>query len=245
MMCMYYNSMKGVKETIRACVLFTIFMVIWTILSLFVYANPLLWGKIGIPALPPKQIFVPLYQVINKWAEYLMLLIIFMLLVLWAIFRVINSLPGLLKAMIGWVWSPWREINEAGLFHLVDVVVETIFSTKSVDKRFSDVGIALKEFLLQNSKMFGEEIVKVLHLEKNGVKRVEPESEDMASPLTDDQLAKQYDLYSQCIQETVVNETPDMSLADSLALKLKNTSAQVNCKLEQFRRNMTVMTNRM
>lgn len=244
--------MQGVKKAIRACVLFTVFMVIWFIFSLFVYANPLLWGKIGIPALPPKELFVPIYQVIGKMSEYAQLVIIFVLMVLWVVYKVINGLPGILQMLIGWVWSPWREVAEAGLFDLIDVIVGAMFSMETVDKRFAEVGIGLKNFLLLNSKMFGDDIISALELDKESEsfqenKKDQDQDQDQgaSSPMTDDELARQYDLYSQCIQENVVTATASMSTAEKMSLKAKNGIAQVNCKLAQFRQSMTVMSNRM
>jgi len=236
---------SAIKKMIRYAVLFVIFIIMWSICSLFIYVNPALWGKIGLPSLPPKQLFVPLYAIISKVCEYLAIIICCLMVFLWAVWMVVNKVvPKFLRKMIRWEFSPFKELKQAGIFGLISALFGAIFSTKSVEKRFTDIGDAFKKFMLGSTDMLGKEMTSALRRMSPDKPKDQPptkkeeEADDSESPITDEQQAKVVDHYTQCVQETVQIETPNMSQSDRAAMMAQNQFAQIQCKLDQMKLTM-------
>ena len=172
---------------------------------------------------------------------------------LWIIWRVVKIvIPKFIRKMIGWEWSPWRELKSAGIFRLIDTIVEVIFSTKTVESRFKDVGAAVGDFLASGTELLGKEAydalkIKQLTSRKNGSPAPAPAPVDDAkdpSPITDEEQARINEIYSRCVEGNILIEDPGMSKMDLMKIKASNQSILIQCKLDQVKQNMDIIAMR-
>ena len=241
---------KGIKRLIQLCVLFVCLVLIWSIFGIIIYFNPQLWGKIGMPVLPPRVIFVPLYAILSKLSEWLTIIIIIVILMLWLIDKIVRKIfPKFLRKMIGWEWSPWKELRAVGIFALIDAILTSIFSDKSLERRIGDVVIALQRVVVSSMELLGKELNGFLGINTDvNISFSTPQEVDSAndpSPITDEKQAEINDSFTRCVEEKILIEKPGMSNTDLLKIKVTNQNIKVQCKLEQMRNNMNLISGRM
>ena len=239
---------------IHLAIVFVVAVLLWTILSFLVLPHI----KILIPSLPPQALWAPIYKIVGRVSEYLVVAIMVVFTMLWIIWKIINKvLPKILKKMIRWEFSPFKELKRSGIFGLLDALFGAIFSTKSVDKRLKDVGLSIANFVKGSSGMVAEEAIRAMPAsarpnQGKGAASIPktnspPPSNDpyQPSPLTDDQQTQLDQRYQQCLEENLVTLTSDMSAAERNGNRIKNETAKVNCKLLQLSQKFDTISFRL
>ena len=226
--------------------LFVIIMLVWTFLALIQYTNPLLWGKIGLPSLPPYQLWGGIYRVVEKVSLIAMVVIICVITFLWMIWKVINGLPGILKWIIGWVWWPWSDLDAAGILGLWDSMFNAIFSLLPLEQRLKLVGYGLSNFYLKSGAFAGKQFYDMFGLDKYEKKMNQDNDnyqDDGQNVITNEQQVTIDDKYSMCVEENVQVVTPEMGRAKVVQVNVLNNTAKIACKLERLNNSITFLTN--
>ena len=237
----------GLVELINHCVAFCVFVLIWAFLSICVL--PHMTGKIGMPSLPPKELWSGLYVGLSKFSEYAVIVIIIVFLILWVIYNIIKRvIPGFILGMIGWTWSPFKELIQAGIFPFFDSIFGAIFSVDPINKRIQEVAEGVKGMLINGGIFLGNDL-KSLGIPPNGKKFKEPPlvkvkpttPSGQPSPISDKVKAAIDTSYNQCLQENLINITKEMKAQDVQSANLNNQMARVKCKLSQFKTSMEIL----
>jgi len=209
-------------------------------------------GTIGIPALEPKEVWRPIYGIASKIAEYLTIIMITVFFLLYIIYKIINGLPGILKSMIGWTWSPFKELKSAGIFGLFDAIFGAIFSTKPVKDRMNRLAKGFEEMFMKGGTFLVNDLIEIgVFPRKNKLpppKDIpeEPSTSKNNNPdaISDKITAAIEERYNECLQEKLINITNNMSAMEIQAANLNNQSARVQCKLNQFTDSIELLVQR-
>ena len=239
----------GILGIINTCVAFCVFIIIWTFLSICVL--PHIWDHIGLPALPPQEVWKPIYAVMQRVSLIAFIVIITVFLMLYVIYRIIKLLPGILLAMIGWMWPPFIQLEQAGIFPLFDSILGALFSFDPIKTRMQIVANGL-EGLFRNGIGFIANDLQGYGIPPNA-KPIPPPplypvpsivASKNPSPISDKTQAGIEQKYNECLQEKFVNITNDMSASDIQSANISNQYTRVNCKLNQFFGSMELLAQR-
>ena len=239
----------GILGIINTCIAFCVFIIIWTVLSAFVL--PHLWDYIGIPSLPPQEIWQPLYAVIQRVSLIAFVVIIVLFLVLYVIYRILNMVPGFLLAMIGWMWPPFIQLVESGVFPFFDSILGAIFSFDPVKRRLQIIADGFAGMFMKGVKFIANDIQRY-GIPPNAKPYPPPAPHPIPAivppnnptPISDKTQASIEEKYNTCLQEKIVNITNGMSAIDIQKANISNQSARVNCKLNQFLNSMELLAQR-
>ena len=241
----------SIKTIINTSIAFCVFVIIWTILSICVL--PHMTGTIGLPALEPKEVWSAVYGVLSKMAEYFAVFIITTFFLLYIIYKIVDSvLPSMLKVMIGWTWSPFKELKSSGIFSLFDGIFGALFSNKSFKDRTKKVANGFKDMFMKGTTFIVNDLVEIgVFPRKNKLpppKEVpeEPSTAPDNNPnaISDKVKGAIEEKYNNCLQEKLINITNKMSAGDIQAANLNNQYARVQCKLNQFKDSMELLVQR-
>ena len=240
----------NIQSFINTCIAFCVFVILWTVLSIFVL--PHMTGTIGIPSLEPKEVWGPVYAVLSKMAEYITVIMITVFFLLYIIYKIINGLPGILKDMIGWTWSPFKELKSAGIFGLFDAVIGVVFSTKPVKDRLKTVAVGFENMFMKGTTFIINDLVEIgIFPRKNKLpppKNIpeEPSTSKNNNPnaISDKVKAAIEEKYNECLQENLINITNNMTAGNIQAANLNNQYARVKCKLNQFTDSIELLVQR-
>ena len=238
------------KKFINSCIAFCVFVIIWTVLSIFVL--PHMTGTIGLPALEPKEVWSAVYGVLSKMAEYITVIMITVFLLLYIIYKIINALPRILKSMIGWTWSPFKELKSAGIFPLFDGIFGAIFSLKPVKDRIKSVANGFEKMFTKGTTFIINDLVEIgVFPRKNKLPPPKdiPEEPSTAkdnnpNAISDKVKGAIEEKYNNCLQEKLINITNKMTAGDIQAANLNNQYARVQCKLNQFTDSIELLVQR-
>lgn len=239
----------GLTQVINTCIAFMVFVMIWTILSITIL--PHMANKIGITSLPPFWLWRAIYAVWCKFCEYAVIVIGVLFIVAYIIYRIINGLPGILKMMIGWMWSPFIAFYESGVFPLFDAIVDAVFSTQGIDQRFDGVVRGI-EGLLTNGFIFIVNDLIALGLFPTATPYntpptypVPPQTPSSGpSPISNKVQASLDQQYNECLQQKLINITDKMTAIQLQQANAQNQAALVSCKLGQLYGSMNIMAQR-
>jgi hypothetical protein len=239
----------GILTIINTCVAFCVFIIIWTFLSICVL--PHLWDYIGIPALPPQEVWKPIYAGMQRAGLIAFVVIITLFLLLYVIYRIIKLLPGILLAMIGWMWPPFIQLEQAGIFPLFDSILGAIFSLDPIKTRMQIIANGL-EGMFRNGITFIANDLQELGFPPNAkpipppplypVSEIVPPANPTA--ISDKSQAGIEQKYNECLQEKIVNITNGMSAKDIQNANISNQYTRVNCKLNQFFGSIELLAQR-
>ena len=241
----------SIQTLINTSIAFCVFIIIWTILGLFVL--PHMTGTIGLPALEPKQVWRPVYAVLSKMSEYFAIFLITTFFLLYLIYKVLDAvIPFIYKPMIGWVWSPFKELKSSGIFGLFDAIFGALFSNKSFKDRTAKVANGFKDMFMKGTTFIVNDLVEIgVFPRKNKLpppKEVpeEPSTAPDTNPnaISDKVRASIEEKYNECLQEKLINITNNMSASTIQAANLNNQYARVQCKLNQFKDSMELLVQR-
>jgi len=258
--------MDIITKIIWGMVLFMIGYLVFLLLRLL--ALPL-WGKIGIPALPPPFIWKLVWAVISKGLNYVSIAILFftaIVAIIW--FFVIPLIPnvfGLPKMVKG--TPPFPQYDRAGIFRLLQDIGKIIFSTKPFDKRVEGVFVALGQFLGSSTKFLSSALVQIVG--KNNIKKLKlppppspsislpgqsaattatttttTEPQDKSSSFTEDEDRQLKDDFQQCMDENIVPVYPTDTPMDKASALLKNNTAEIVCQTGQFKSFLNILSFR-
>jgi len=160
--------------------------------------------------------------------------------------------------MIGWIWSPFREIRDAGIFDLFDALSNAIFGNGTVKNRLEEVSRSIAKFLKTGSVFLAQELkddgfsipddaaskkaaAQQQHEQK---KKLAPVS-DQPSPISSDVQLKIDQRMQQCLEENLVNITVGMSTQALFSANATNNLVQAKCKIDQMNQALTTATLRL
>ena len=232
---------------INTCIAFCVFVLIWTFLSFTVL--PHMRFDIGLPALEPTEVWSVVYAVLSKIAEYTCIVIILGFLFLYIIYKIMNALPDIILDMIGWTFTPFKELRQAGIFPLFDSLFGAIFSTKSMKDRIKTVAEGITGVVIKGSKFIVNNMAD-LGIPPNPKKYPPPPLEPVPSrpekptPIKPSINTILNEKYNGCLQEKIINITNGMSASDIQAANLQNQYTLIKCKLDQFKSSMELMARR-
>lgn len=192
--------------------------------------------KVGLPALEPSAITetgwnsaLNISIQLVGWA----MLIFFMLWVIYQILRKIPLIGKLIIKALGFIFNPCRR---SGIFGLIDMIVGVVFSRMSLPDRAARVVRGLMDFS-KNSVGFlinsSGDVINSINLQKGKGKQKRKEDE-IDKKIND--LDNQYinDQYNMCLQENLIEITPDMAGNDKNYVIAKNQTARTICKTKQL-----------
>jgi hypothetical protein len=174
-------------------------------------------------------------------------------------------LPGIIKMMIGWPFSPFTHLLNSGVFTLfdgiigwplkffagIDMVAIFPFSPPLAVIIFVQEGTIYVAESLNLSPSTLQQINQVAESSKNDQKGLLPEVN--AAPKTKDEQEDetmtnlknaQEDAYQECLEEKLVTIVPEMSIVDKYKASSMNQSAQAYCKLNQLQSSFSVVAGR-
>ena len=236
---------------INLAVAFLVFVIIWTALSFTVL--PTIAGKIGLPSLKPEWLWRGLYAGLSKAAEYCFVSIIWIFLFLYIIYKILNMLPGFLLMMIGWMWPPFIQCVQSGIFPFFDSIIGAIFSNDTIETRLRIVAYGVEGLLTDGFVYLANTLIEIglfpnakPHIPSPSPLRPVPVRTPNAGPafISDKVQAGLDEKYNECLQQNLVNITPNMSALEITNATLKNQSALVNCKLGQLYGSITILGER-
>ena len=236
-------------KAVRTMVAFIAFCLIWAFLSVCIL--PHMTGMIGIPSLYPHELWRAIYAVLQNAAYTVFVCILFLIAILYVVYNLINSLPGILKALIGWVWSPFPPFITSGIFPLIDSILETIFSNHSIKVRFQLIGNGFKNMFI-NGLVFLINDLAEYGIPQNALKRPEPAPHPVPNntiptnpiPVTDQSYSIINQKYNECLQENLINVTNSMSAGEVQLANVSNQTSLVKCKMNQFYNSIDILAQR-
>lgn len=234
---------------INSCVAFCVFIIIWSVLSVFVL--PHLWDYIGIPALPPQEVWKPVYAVIQRVSVIIFVVIIVVFLFLYVIYRILNMLPGILLAMIGWMWPPFIQLVQSGVFPLFDSIFGALFSLDPIQTRMQIVANGFENLFMKGVGFIANDLQKY-GIPPNAKPIPQPSLHPVPvivapndpTPISDKSQAAIEQKYNECLQEKIVNMTTGMSASEIQNANISNQYTRVNCKLNQFLGSIELLAQR-
>lgn len=166
----------------------------------------------------------------------IVVLIIGLFIFLWIMYKVLRKIPLIGKIIIkalGFIFGP---CIKSGIFGFFDMVSEvTKVSTLSIPDRLARVGKGLSNFLEVGAGFIlsGANNVPVdTPTTTTGTNKREDDEVDKKFTDTDNQYIN--DQYSMCLQENLLEITPDMTSNDKKYAISKNQTARTICKTKQF-----------
>lgn len=238
----------GLKEVIDYSVAFCVLVLIWSLLSFFVAPN--LFGQLFVPSLEPTPLFRALYAVMCKFAEYAVIVILCVFAFLWAVYCIIEMcVPGIFLAMIGWTFTPFSELRDAGIFALFDGVLGPLTGLYSKGDP-PTLPQAIIEFI-QKGAHFIVMTSGIDDKDKLDDPTQTPERQEsykntrqVDRTVSDDIQMSIDDRLQQCLEENLINITKDMSIGDVYKAKTQNQSVALKCKLQQIQMSLNTMASR-
>jgi hypothetical protein len=160
-------------------------------------------------------------------------------------------LPGFLLAMIGWMWPPFIQLEQSGVFPLFDSILGALFSFDPIKTRLQIVANGLENMFMKGVGFIANDL-KRYGIPPNAkpipppplypVPSIVPSKNP--SPISDKSQAGIEQKYNECLQEKFVNITNDMSSSDIQNANISNQYTRVNCKLNQFFSSMELLAQR-
>ena len=239
----------SIGEFIRHIIAFCAFFIIWVFLSICVL--PHITGMIGIPSLQPYELWRGIYKVMERVALIAFSWILLVLAILYVVYLIINALPDILLDLIGWVWPPFPDLIEAGIFPLFDSILDATFSTDPVARRLNIIANGIKNmfmngivFLISDLQDIGFPTgsTQMTTPPKHPIPDREPSNNPAA--ITDQVQASIDQKYNECLQENLINMTSDMSAASTQYANAANQVTRVKCKINQLTNAVQVLAKR-
>jgi hypothetical protein len=150
--------------------------------------------------------------------------------------------------MIGWEFTPFKELKRAGIFRFFDAIFGAIYSLDSVEKRLLTTRDALKDFLMLGIIFIREDIQRNFNkkksstynnkAEKRDPRDDEPPNDDY-DPISDETVQKQNEFYQQCLEQNLV------STGDAARDYLTNNTVMGQCKIEQLANSFNLIGSRL
>jgi hypothetical protein len=177
---------------------------------------------------------------------------------LWGIFCVINSLPDILLDLIGWVFSPFTELRNSGIFEIFDASLGKLVGMSSTG-RVPTFGDACMDFVLKGSMflantagMSDADKQKLVEAHDKNVKNphknkaVQPKTHTKSRGQRADEQTQlvRNDSHQKCLEENLVAITDKMSDSDRTLAETMNQNAQMKCKLQQVQESISALSAR-
>lgn len=198
------------------------------------------------PNIPPQFLWTTGVKVVlyamNAIFHYILmaLLIIY---ILWIIIkRFFPNFPIPLR-MIFLRLPPFRPLERAGVLPLIDRIVKTILSTAPLPDRLISAGTAFATFVAKSVAF----VFKTVGINPPADRYVgesdpKPVSE---SPFNADEEREIRESYLQCVEESTISTTPDMTPSQRQQADVKNTTNTTLCKVKMLSTYSDILSQRM
>lgn len=251
----------GLGSIINFAVAFCVFVLVWKAFELFVL--PSMWGKIGIPALPPAILWKFVYMILSKIGEYLVIAILVVFLILWLVYSIIMMIGiYILLAMFGlWPISLLEAPKKAGIYMLFDSSIGKLIGLTSggyapvFPIAFLMFMIRGAEFLAESAGLSGDDLAALKAQNKTTEQNLVQQKKDgtLYSNIQNTQRQREIqqkqlqmdDTAQQCLEENLIPITDTMSQSDRLKAQSMNQAANARCSLEQANQGLKTMMSRL
>lgn len=209
---------------------------------------------LGLRSLPP---FAIMRKIDDLFAEYsltifvaILIIIGFFYLIYLFVTRVLGRIPliGKIFVRIMMAIPPFRELQRAGLFTLLDTILfQVIFSGRGLKDRLKILGQALANFVKTNinnvRSLFNSKIKPISIVTPDFEKKDDPSADPatIAENLKNQELVA--DQYERCLQENLQPINKSMSKSDINAVNLRNITAQTQCQAQKIANMVQQITN--
>jgi len=219
-------------KMIRLAIAFVVFVILITI-ARYAVLPPL---KVGIPALPPVQIMDTAFQTFMSICQQFMGYIIIVLIIIWLLYKIISKIPLIGKIIIKKI-PVFSACKNSGIFGLFDNIFGIIFSRATIPDRFMRFGRAVTDFTKSSVTYLAKTSNDMLPIfDSKSVDKTKPKpvktTDPSFIPSDNDYLQDQLQM---CLEENIIQVTPDMTDADKKYVALQNQSTLTLCKTKQLR----------
>lgn len=263
----------GILGAINRAIALMVFIIMWKVLPIIVM--PHLYGKLFLPAL-----FGPLgpimYSILDSIFAGVFVGLSVAFVIAWAVYVIIQRIAqgfiGMILGMIGWPFTPFWQLRDAGIFSFFDGVIGWPMYVFMGDAFSSTIPPPTPPMAILDLTMKGSVyLAESLGLSPNTISdinrvadkaREEQNKKDVplqgypsqgpsvsqqydSSYNTDDVVERGLDKYQQCLEENMVTVSDDMSTVDSVKVQVANQMAQATCKLQQIQLALTSVATRM
>lgn len=218
-------------KTIQLCIAFIVAVFAFNFISLFILPQI----KVGIPSLPPVEIMKTGYSILNSAFIQISGYIILVLLIVWVLYKIIVKIPLIGKIIIKKV-PIFSACKNSGLFGLFDNLLGVIFSRASLPDRFVRLFKGLIDFS-KNSIGFlvttTSDMLPTFNTKSVDKTKPKPKKSSDPSfiPSDNDYIQDQLQM---CLEENLIEITPDMTDADKKYAKIQNQTTNTTCKTKQL-----------
>ena len=218
--------------------------------------------EVFLKGLPPTQLWHPImrlvFSIINSMFHWILLFLVIMYIIYLLIkMYVPNIWPILPLKNILLAITPLYELRRAGVFGLFDAVVGIIFSTSSIPDRFRRLGRAFGRFLAGPAFLLRDNAKQVvvgkdMNSSENAKREQaedqftddtegEPTYESSSSPAENRYIQKEY---QQCISESYITPTEDMSNEEKAIVTVRNNTSKIICDVKKIQSYGTIMSSK-
>lgn len=190
--------------------------------------------KVGLPALEPNEITETGWDSALNGSIQLVGWAMLIFFILWVIYQILRKIPLIGKLIIkslGFIFNPCRS---SGIFGLIDMVVGVVFSRMSLPDRAARIVRGLMDFS-QNSVGFlinsSGDVINSINIPKGKKKRQEDELDKKINDADTQYINNQYNM---CLEENLIEITPDMVGNDKNYIISKNQTTRTICKTKQL-----------
>lgn len=191
--------------------------------------------KVGIPSLPPVEVTDSIWQTTMAALIQLVGWALLIFFILWIIYQILRKIPligPILIKAFGFIFGPCRS---SGIFGLYDTLFRIIFSNLSLSDRAARFFRGLMDFSKGSIGFIlttGGDLVPNIDLTGKG-KNKRTES-DIDKKINDEDNQFINDQYNMCLQENLIEITPEMTKDDKSFATAKNQTTRTICKTRQL-----------
>ena len=226
-------------------------MIHYCIVFVVAFLSLILGGYLVLPSI---SIFIPglglppltlAYRAAVQAASSLSGYIIGLFFALYCVYKILRAIFPV-SLLIGKI-PPFRELRQAGIFALFDSLINAVVQRGSMADRLKRVGKGLAGFVMGNFNMIRDTVKQITgydpsknrappgntpKLHPQSTPQDYPENDDQSSsPFSNEEVQQTRDEYQQCLEETLIIVTPDMSNLEVNVADTKNATATILCQV--------------
>ena len=156
--------------------------------------------------------------------------------VLYIVYQVLSRIPIL--GLIVKKMPPFRELKQSGLFDFISDLLAAPFAG-SFKKIIIAIGRAFGNFVKRSFDMVGDTLRQMLGIPKKSSPPVfvvpsPPPADADKNKIPTEDVKFANERFNSCLEENTIIITPSMSSSEVTQANLKNSLAQINCKVSAF-----------
>jgi hypothetical protein len=244
---------KMVRD-VRGVITLAVFLIVGYILFLIIRTPILPMTRIGPGTLPPVEITLKIWNITLSLLLSLFIWVALIIVIFYVLYktikRVLKKTKSLIVAIICKVLlntSPFPQFVKSGLFTLIDKLINIITTRATISGRLVKVGKAIGYFVydasafeLETAKEGAQEMINT------GKSNISNTNEnDTSSFLTQNDENLVQNQYDQCIEENIIDISPDLSGVDRTTAIVKNGSMRTICKAKQLQSYIDIISYRL